>query len=92
MLQAGIIEPSVSAWTSPLVPVNKKDGSLRLCVDYRRLNTVTEDDRYPMPRVLSPCHNYASSYIDDIGVFSDSWEEHLDHLREFRARNSKKLT
>ena len=48
MLQAGIIEPSESAWTSPLVPVN---GSLRLCMDYRSLNLITEDDRYPMPRV-----------------------------------------
>ena len=51
MLEAGIIVPSSSPSTSPLVPVHKKDGSLRLCVDYRRLNQVTQEDRYPMPRV-----------------------------------------
>ncbi len=51
MAEAGIIVPSSSPWTSPLVPIRKKDGNLRLCVDYRRLNQVTQEDRYPMPRV-----------------------------------------
>ena len=51
MLEAEVIEPSTSPWTSPIVPVHKKDGSLRLCIDYRQLNAVTQDDRYQMPRV-----------------------------------------
>ncbi len=51
MLDEGIKTPSTSPWTSPVVPVKKKDGSLRLCVDYRKLNSVTQEDRYPMPRV-----------------------------------------
>ena len=51
MLDAEVIEPSTSAWTSSIIPVKKKDGSLRLCVDYCKLNAVTQEDRYPMPRI-----------------------------------------
>lgn len=51
LLDAGMIVPSESPWASPVVCVRKKDHTLRMCVDYRKLNASTEEDPYPMPRV-----------------------------------------
>ena len=153
MLRGGIIEPSRSGWCAPIVPVKKKDGSLRLCVDYRRLNSVSTFDAYPMPRVddLIDClggalyistidltrgywqvpltkearektafatpsglyqftvmpfglqgapatfqrlmdelirgmTSYSASYIDDLVIYSDSWDDHLAHLHAILKR------
>ncbi|KAK3083689.1 hypothetical protein FSP39_001513 [Pinctada imbricata] len=51
MLEKGVIEPSSSPWSSCIVLVNKRDGTTRFCVDYRKLNDVTIKDAYPLPRV-----------------------------------------
>ena len=152
MLAQDIIEPSSSPWSAPIVPIRKKDGTLRICVDYRKLNQITYFDAYPTPRMdelfeklgqanflsrldmtkgywqiplaeetreksafvtpfgqfhfrvmpfgmktsaatflrmmdklLAPLNNVIS-YFDDIVVFSDTWQEHVQHLKALFAR------
>ena len=47
----GFIRPSISPWGAPVLFVRKKDGSLRMCIDYRELNRVTIKNKYPLPRI-----------------------------------------
>ncbi len=49
LLEKGLIQPSDNPWASPVVLVTKKDGSKRLCLDYRKLNEVSVKCAYPLP-------------------------------------------
>jgi hypothetical protein len=51
LLDKGSIRPSFSPWGAPVLFVKKKDGTLRMCIDYRELNKLTIKNRYPLPRI-----------------------------------------
>jgi hypothetical protein len=51
LIDKGFICPSVSPWGVPVLFVKKKDGSMRLCIDYRELNRVTIRNKYPLPTI-----------------------------------------
>ncbi len=51
MLELGVIEPSVSKWSSPPIPVKKKDGGIRIVIDFRKLNSVTIREPFTMPSI-----------------------------------------
>ena len=51
LLYKGFIRPSVSPWGAPVLFVKKKDGTLRMCIDYQQINKVTVKNKYPLPRI-----------------------------------------
>ena len=149
MLENDLIQPSFSDWSSPVVLVKKSNGQYRMCFDYRKVNSITVNDNFPIPRIddcidqvgnakyitkfdmtkgywqvpLSPRAQKVSSfvtsdglfeckvmpfglknaaatfqrlmnkvianiknclvYIDDVIIFSDTWEEHVQLIKEF---------
>lgn len=75
MLEAGAIRPFTSPWASPIVLVRKKDGSIRFCVDYRKLNDVTVKDKHPLPRIsdmLEALHG--AKYFTSLDAASGYWQ------------------
>jgi hypothetical protein len=79
LLENKLIRPSVSPWAAPVVLVKKKNGGIRLCMDYRKLNSITKKDSFPLPRiddVLDLLHG--QKYFSTLDLASGYWQIEMD--------------
>ena len=75
----GVVQPSSSAWASPIVIVPKKDGTSQFCVDFRRVNAVTKKDVYPLPRIDDMLDTLGGAkYFSTLDLSSGYWQIELD--------------
>ena len=79
MLDAGVIRPSNSPWCNAVVLVRKKDGSLRFCIDFRRLNYLTVKDSHPLPHICETLESLAgAAHYTTINMNSGFWQVPMD--------------
>ncbi|XDV39343.1 hypothetical protein PO909_008599 [Leuciscus waleckii] len=79
MKELGVIEPSTSEWSSPMVIIPKKDGSLRVCIDFRKLNSQSKFDAYPMPRIDDLLEKIGRArYITTLDLCKGYWQVPLN--------------
>jgi hypothetical protein len=99
ILKQGLIQPSTSPFSSPMLLVKKKDGSYRFCVDHRHLNAITRKCEYPVPIIeelldelqsaswfstLDLCSGFHQIQMDPTDTFKTAFQTHEGHY-EFRA-------
>jgi hypothetical protein len=90
-LQKGFICPSSSLASSPVLFVSKPDGSLRLCMDYCRLNAVSKKDRYPLPLTKETLNSLKGmryfSKVDIVAAFNNiRIKKGLEYLTAFQTK------
>ena len=86
MLDAGVIRPSNSLWCNAVVLVRKKDGSLRFCIDFRKLNSLTVKDSHPLPRICKTLESLAgAAHFSTFDMNSGFWQVPM-------AKESKQYT
>ncbi|CAG2208722.1 unnamed protein product [Mytilus edulis] len=78
MLDAGVIEPSISPWAAPIVLVREKDGSVRYCIDFRKINSLTKRDSYTLPRTQDCLEALHGSWFSTIDLQSGYWQVPVD--------------
>ena len=77
MIDLGVLEQSVSPYSSSVVLVPKKDGSVRCCIDFRKLNKVTEFDAEPMPNMEVISRLSGHKYFTKIDLSESYWQVEL---------------
>lgn len=86
MLADGVIEPSKSPWSSPIILVKKKNNTYRFCIDYRKLNQVSIPDAYPLPYISSILDKLRNAnYLSSVDIKSAFWQVPMEE-------NSKQYT
>ena len=79
MLDAGVIRPSNSLWCNAVVLVRKKDGSLRFCIDFRKLNSLTVKDSHPLPHICETLESLAgAAHYSTFDMNSGFWQVPMD--------------
>ena len=79
MIELDVVRPSKSPWSSPVVLVRKKDGSFRFCVDYRKLNSITKSDVYPLPNIDDALSSFnGARFFSTLDCNSGYWQIEID--------------
>ena len=86
MSRNGVIQSFKSEWASPPVLVRKKNGGVRWCIDYRRLNNVTVKDTSPLPRIAKCLDTLSETHVmSTLDLASGYWQLQIDEADQYKT-------